>query len=187
MQEVWDLLSISIALATECVFQNILSIIYLRPVPTKWETSRKISFPSYSQIHVAQTLSFKMIYYMSWLLPYLRSKNYYFLVNSFVFYWFLKCSMSPISFSSLATCPHFVRTGLIYNCVHLGGHKCLSQWKFHIHYIPSYQWQQNQKYDFSFLFYLVICMISSIYPSCVPVARILRMHTTNSVSYSLLC
>ena len=41
----------------------------MRPVPTKWETSRKISFPSFNQIHVVQTLSFKMIYYMSWLLP----------------------------------------------------------------------------------------------------------------------
>ena len=37
---------------------------HMRPVPTKWETSRKISFPSYNQIHVVQTLSFKMIYYM---------------------------------------------------------------------------------------------------------------------------
>ena len=51
----------------------------MRHVPTKWETSRKISFQSYNQIHVVQTLSFKMICYMSWLLPYLGSKTYYFL------------------------------------------------------------------------------------------------------------
>ena len=48
---------------------------FMRPVPTKWEKSRKIPFPSYNQIHVAQTWSFKMIYYMSGLLPYLGSKN----------------------------------------------------------------------------------------------------------------
>ena len=30
----------------------------MRPVPTKWETSCKISFLSYNQIHVVQTLSF---------------------------------------------------------------------------------------------------------------------------------
>ena len=80
---------------------------HMRPVPTKWETGRKISFPSYNQVHVVQTLSFKMIYYMSWLLPYLRSKTYNFLQKFFVFYWFLKCSMSHISFSSLVTCRSF--------------------------------------------------------------------------------
>ena len=58
---------------------------HMRPVPTKWETSRKISFPSYNLIHVALTLSFKMIYYMSWLLPYLGSKNYFFLVKFLCF------------------------------------------------------------------------------------------------------
>ena len=52
---------------------------HMRPVPTKWETSRKISFSSYNQIHIVQILSFKMIYYMSWLLPYLGSKSYHFL------------------------------------------------------------------------------------------------------------
>ena len=50
---------------------------------------------------------FKMVYYMSWLLPYLRSKTIFTLSNSFVFYWFLKCSMSHTSFSSLATCRSF--------------------------------------------------------------------------------
>ena len=34
----------------------------MRPVPTKWETSRKISFKSFEQIHNVQTQSFKMIY-----------------------------------------------------------------------------------------------------------------------------
>ena len=52
---------------------------HLRPIPTKWETSRKISFPSYNQIHVVQTLSFKMIYYMSVLLPIWVPKTHYFL------------------------------------------------------------------------------------------------------------
>ena len=35
---------------------------HTRPVPTTWETSRKISFPSYYYIHVVQILSFKMIH-----------------------------------------------------------------------------------------------------------------------------
>ena len=34
-------------------------------------------------------------------------KTVFSLWNSFVFYWFLKCSMSHISFSSLATCRSF--------------------------------------------------------------------------------
>ena len=51
----------------------------MRPVPTKWETSRKISFPSYNQIHVVQALSFKMICYMSGLLPIWGPKTHYFL------------------------------------------------------------------------------------------------------------
>ena len=48
----------------------------MRPVPTKWEASRKISFPSYNQIHVVENLSFKMICNMPELLPYLGSKTY---------------------------------------------------------------------------------------------------------------
>ena len=71
----------------------------MRPVPTKWETSHKNPFPRYTR--------FKMVYYMSWLLPYLRSKTIFTLSNSFVFCWFLKCSMSHTSFSSLATCRSF--------------------------------------------------------------------------------
>ena len=59
-----------------------------------------------SQKSISKT-RFKMVYYMSWLLPYLRSKTIFTLSNSFVFYWFLKCSMSHTSFSSLATCRSF--------------------------------------------------------------------------------
>ena len=51
----------------------------LRPIPTKWETSRKISFESYWQILDVPTLSFKMIYNMLGLLPYLGSTTHYFL------------------------------------------------------------------------------------------------------------
>ena len=51
----------------------------MRPVPTKRETSRKISFPSYIQIHIVQIVSFKMIPNMLGLLPDLGSKTYYFL------------------------------------------------------------------------------------------------------------
>ena len=47
----------------------------------------KISFPSYSQIHVVQTLSFKKIYYMSGLLPYLGSKTFYFFLEIPIDYW----------------------------------------------------------------------------------------------------
>ena len=51
----------------------------MRPVPTKWETSRKISFESYKQIHDVQTLSFKMICNIPGLLSDLGSKTHYFL------------------------------------------------------------------------------------------------------------
>ena len=57
----------------------------MRPVPTKWETSRKISYESYKQILNVQTLSFKMIYNMPGLLPYLGSKPHYFLENFLCF------------------------------------------------------------------------------------------------------
>ena len=60
-----------------------------------------------TKIHFQDMTRFKMVYYMSWLLPYLRFKTIFTLSNSFVFYWFLKCSMSHTSFSSLATCRSF--------------------------------------------------------------------------------
>ena len=60
-----------------------------------------------TKIHFQDMTRLKMVYYMSWLLPYLRSKTIFTLSNSFVFYWFLKCSMSHTSFSSLATCRSF--------------------------------------------------------------------------------
>ena len=60
-----------------------------------------------TKIHFQDMTRFKMVYYMSWLLPYLKSKTIFSLSNSFVFYWFLKCSMSHTSFSSLATCRSF--------------------------------------------------------------------------------
>ena len=88
---------------------NVKSILwaYLRLVLTKWETSHKISFPSYCHIHVTQILSFKMIYNMSGLLLHFGSKSYYFLEKLLVFYWFPTCSVSHISFTSLATCRSF--------------------------------------------------------------------------------
>ena len=91
---------------------------HMRPVTTKWETSHKISFPSYNQIHIIQTLSFKMIYYMSGLLTIWGPKTHYFLKSSFVFFWFLNCSMSHISLSSLATCRSFCenRSHILWNC-----------------------------------------------------------------------
>ena len=60
-----------------------------------------------TKIHFPDMTRFKMVYYMSWLLPYLRSKTIFTLSNSFVFYWFLKCSMSHTSFNSLVTCRSF--------------------------------------------------------------------------------
>ena len=44
----------------------------MRPVPTKWDTSCKISFPSYWHIPVVQIIS----HYTSGLLPHLGSKTY---------------------------------------------------------------------------------------------------------------
>ena len=58
---------------------------HLRPIPTKWETSREISSESYEQIHDIRTLSLKMIYNMPGLLPYLGFKTYYFLEKFFCF------------------------------------------------------------------------------------------------------
>ena len=52
---------------------------YYRPVPTKWETNRKISVPSYNHFHVIQIASFKIMYDMSRLLPHFWSKTHYFL------------------------------------------------------------------------------------------------------------
>ena len=76
----------------------------MRPVPTKKMRDKVQNF--HFQIHVVQTLSFKMIYMLE-LLPYLGPKPIITLRNSFVFYWFLECSMSRISFSSLVTCRSF--------------------------------------------------------------------------------
>ena len=56
-----------------------LAVLNLRPVPTKWETSSKILFDIYKQIHDVQTLSFTMIYKLPGLLPYLGSKTHCFL------------------------------------------------------------------------------------------------------------
>ena len=49
---------------------------HMRPVPTKWETSRKISFERYKQICYVQTISFKMIYNMPGLWSSLGSKTH---------------------------------------------------------------------------------------------------------------
>ena len=67
----------------------------MRPVPTKWETSHKLSFPRYNQIHIAQTLSFKMIHYMSGLLAYSRSKIHYFLEKFLCFLLIFKMFNEP--------------------------------------------------------------------------------------------
>ena len=89
-------------------------VLYMRPVPTKWETSRKISFESYQQIHDVQTLSFKMIYNMSGLLPYWGSKTYYFLEKFLGF--LLTFEMFNETWSPLVPwqfVTYFVRTGLM--------------------------------------------------------------------------
>ena len=105
----------------------------MRPVPTKWETSHKNSFESYKQIHDVQTLNFKMIYNMPGLLPYLGSKTHYFLEKFLCFlYWFLKCSMTHISFSSLATCHSFCE-----NRSHI-----FTRWKMHC-LISGIEWLIN--------------------------------------------
>ena len=82
---------------------EIIEKVYNETCSHKMRDSRKISFERCKQIHDVQTLSFKMIYNMPGLLPYLGSKTHYFLQKFLVFNWFLKCSMSHISFSSLAT------------------------------------------------------------------------------------
>ena len=72
--------------------KTLLGCLYLIHLLLSYETCShklrdklQISFPSYNQIHVVQTLSFKMIYHMSLLLPHLESKTYYFLVKFLCF------------------------------------------------------------------------------------------------------
>ena len=67
----------------------------------------KFHFKGLSRFMMSRLVSFKMIYNIPGLLPYLGSKPIISLRNSFVFYWFLKCSMSHISFNSLVTCRLF--------------------------------------------------------------------------------
>ena len=67
----------------------------------RWETSCKISFPNYKQIHVVQTQSFKMIYIMSVLLPYLGSKSDHFLEKFLLFSIGFEVFNEPYSFSFL--------------------------------------------------------------------------------------
>ena len=97
---------------------NLMIVMNMRPVPTKWETSRKISFESYQQIHDVQTLSFKMIYSMPGLLPYLKCR-----VQNPLFPWEIpllnyidfrniQWAISPLVLWRLVA--HFVRTGLIW-------------------------------------------------------------------------
>ena len=77
----------------------------MRPVPTKWETSRKIPFPSYYHIHIVQILRFKMIYNMLGLLPHLGSKTYFLLEKFLCFnFWYVQWA-----FSSLATFRSFCK------------------------------------------------------------------------------
>ena len=74
----------------------------------------KFNFQVMTRFMLFKLLSFKMIYYMSGLMPYLGPKSIISLRNSFVFYWFLICS---VSYTSLLVpwrlVAHFVRTGLI--------------------------------------------------------------------------
>ena len=73
----------------------------MRPDPTKWEINCKISFPSYNKIHYVQTLNYVSCVRVT---AFLRFQNPLFLWEIFsVFYWFLKCSITHVSCSSLAT------------------------------------------------------------------------------------
>ena len=97
---------------------------YMRPVPTKWETSRKISFESYKQILNVQTLSFKMVYNMPLLLPYLGAKTHYFLEKFLCFLLIFEMFNEPYLFSSLATCRSFCENrSHMCTCIALRGPK----------------------------------------------------------------
>ena len=70
----------------------------MRPVFTKWETSRKIIiFLSYGQVHIFQIIGFKMIYNIPGILPYLGTEINISLRYSFVFCYLLT-SLSELSF-----------------------------------------------------------------------------------------
>ena len=84
----------------------------MRPVPTKWETSCKISFESYKQIHDVQPLSFQMIYNLPGLLPYLGSKTYNFLEKFLCFLLIFEMLKEPylLYLVPWQLVVHFVRT-----------------------------------------------------------------------------
>ena len=69
----------------------------LRPVPTKWERSLITRFMLF------RILSFKMIYILCKGCCFIWGPKPIISLRSFLFYWFLTCSVSHISFSSLAT------------------------------------------------------------------------------------
>ena len=87
--------------------------IHMRPVPTKWETSHKISFPSYYHIHVVHILSFKMICNVRVAASF-RVQNLLFPSETPLFsidFWHVQWAISPLVPWRLVA--HFVRTGLI--------------------------------------------------------------------------
>ena len=73
----------------------------------------QISFPSYNQIHVVQTLSFKMVYYMPRVAAWFGVQNPLFPSEIPLFsinFWNVQWAISPLVLWRLVA--HFVRTGL---------------------------------------------------------------------------
>ena len=111
-----QILITQVNLGFECVSYGpiiMLGCNQMRPVPTKWETSRKISFLSYNQIHVAQTLSFKMIYYLVMVADFFGVQKLFFPCEIPLFsidFWNVQWAISPLVPWWLVA--HFVRTGL---------------------------------------------------------------------------
>lgn len=87
----------------------------IRPVLINWEMSCRIWSLNCSQNHDALTVSFKMTYHISRLLPYFVIIS---LKNSSVFWWFLKCSKATSPSVPWRLIAHFVRIGLIYVFTH---------------------------------------------------------------------
>ena len=84
----------------------------MRPVPTKWETSRKSSFESYKQILDVQTLSFKMIYTRIAALFRVQNPLFPWEIPLFsIDFWNVQWAISPLIQWRLVA--HYVRMGLI--------------------------------------------------------------------------
>ena len=113
-------------------YWTLSKLAHMRPVPTKWETSCKISFPSKNQIHVAQTLQLwnDILYVRVVALFGVQSPLFPWEILLFsIDFWNVQWIISPLVPWRLVA--HFVKTGLIlapqsvYICMHRKEMTCM--------------------------------------------------------------